>query len=172
MRREAGFTLVEVVIVMVIMALLITAGIVWAVPWLGREDARSAAYMIQSNLQLARIQAVNRNRSCRFVVDSQSGVLQVIDLNDPSTSTDDVVLEQATIPRTVSFADPSGGAAVTLVSMGGTRYEATFAADGSVTEGAGVINLAGGSRYERLTLFGAGGVRTEVWDGAAWNSGS
>lgn len=172
MGREAGFSLVELVMVMLVLGLLVTASVVWALPWLSREDARSAAYIVQSNFQLTRIQAVNRDRSCRFILDTASGQVQVVDLNDPATSADDVVVAQASLPRSVSFANPSGGTPVTLVPMGGTRWEATFASDGSVTEGAGIVGLFGGSRYLRLTLFGAGGVRTEVWNGSAWGPGT
>ena len=43
MRQESGFSLVEVVIVMVLAGLLITASVVYALPWFGREDDQLAA---------------------------------------------------------------------------------------------------------------------------------
>jgi prepilin-type N-terminal cleavage/methylation domain-containing protein len=170
--RERGFSLVELVIVMVLAGLLITAGVVFALPWVGREEVRGAAYQVQSHLQLARIHAVSRNRACRFVLDAESGAIQVVDLNDPADGTDDTLVASATLPRTVSFADPSGGTPITLAILAGSTYQATYAADGRVSDGAGTITLSGGDRYERVTLFGAGGLRTETWDGTAWRAGT
>jgi len=170
--RERGFSLVELVIVMVLAGLLVTAGIVFALPWVGREEVRGAAYQVQSHLQLARVHAITRNRACRFVLDAQSGLIQVVDLNDPADGTDDTLVASATLPRTVSFADPSGATPITLAALAGTNYQATYTSDGRVSEGAGTITLNGGGRYERVTLFGAGGLRAEIWDGAAWRAGT
>jgi len=171
-RHERGFSLVELVIVMVLAGLLITAGVVFALPWIAREEIRSAAYALQTHLQLARVQAATRNRDCAFVLDAQAGLMQVVDLNDPSNNSDDTLITSARLPRTVAFADPTGGSPITLTLLSGSIYRATFAADGSVASGAGVVTLSGGDRYERLTLFGAGGVRTDTWDGTAWRAGS
>jgi prepilin-type N-terminal cleavage/methylation domain-containing protein len=172
MRQESGFSLVEVVIVMVLAGLLITASVVYALPWFGREDMRGAVYDVQTYLQLTKVQAVTRNRSCQFRLDAANRRLSVVDLNDPSTSSDDVELSSVTLPSTVSFADPSGGTPITLSLISGTTYQATFDADGEVSSGAGVVTLLGGSKYSRLTLFGAGGMRSETWDGSVWRAGT
>ncbi len=139
-----------------------------SVAWIGREAARSAVYSIQTQLQLARMQAVSRNRVCQFTIDTATRQVQVVDLNDLSTSADDVVLSNVTVSARISFARPDGTTPVTLASVSGTRYQATFTQDGAVSQGAGVISVAGGDGFEQLTLYGAGGIRLERWNGSAW----
>lgn len=56
-----------VTIVMVLVAIITTAVATYSIPWLGREEMRGAIYTIQEYLQPARVQAVSRNRDCRFL---------------------------------------------------------------------------------------------------------
>ena len=70
MRQEDGYSLVKAVVVMVLAGLPITAGVVYALPWFGREDMRGAVYDVQTYLQLTKVQAVTRNRSCQFRLDA------------------------------------------------------------------------------------------------------
>ena len=173
MLDERGMSLAEISIVLVIAAIMITAAATYTIPWLGREQMRSAVYEVQQFMQLARIEAVSRNRSCRFRLDTASRQLQIYDLNAPSNSSDDIQLYQTvTLPSTVSFARPDSGSAVTLNLLSGTSYESTFASDGSVTSGAGLVAMQGGDGNYRVNLYGAGGVRVERWNGSAWLLGS
>ena len=169
---DKGFGLIELVTVLALGAMLLTAVVTYALPWVSREEMRGAVYQVQNYLQRARIEAVTRNRSCRFILEADSGRFQVVDLNDPGDATDDETLATATLPGTVSFSDPEGGPAITLSLISGSTYQATFAPDGSVSDGAGVIMFAGGERSDRLTLFGAGGVRVDTWNGSTWVAGA
>jgi prepilin-type N-terminal cleavage/methylation domain-containing protein len=169
---ETGMSLTELVIVLVLVAVLLAATATYSVPWLAREEMRGAVYTVQTHLQMARIQAVSRNREVRFLVDGDAGWVRLVDLNDPASILDDVTLAEARLPSTVAFARPDGGAPITLAALPAGVYQATFAGDGSVAEGAGEIDLVGGGRYSRVLLYGAGGVRTETWDGAAWRPGT
>jgi prepilin-type N-terminal cleavage/methylation domain-containing protein len=172
MRSQSGMSLAELTVVMVIAALVVTAAATYALPWLGREEVRGAVYQVQQLLQLARIQAVARNRDCQFRVDTGSRGVAVYDLNDPADAADDIPLHGLTLPAAVSFARPDAGVVVTLAPLGGNAYQATFAPDGSVAAGAGVLALQGGEASYLVTLYGAGGVRVERWDGASWAGGS
>jgi len=169
---ERGVSLAEVTIVMVIIAMLITVTMTYTIPWLGREEMRSAIYQVQEYLQLARILAVSRNRSCQFVLNTATRQVQIYDLNDPASATDDILLYTLTIPASVAFARPDGGSAVTLALISGTLYQATFTSSGGVSAGAGLIAMQGGDGSYRVNLYGAGGVRVEHWDGSAWVAGS
>ncbi len=169
---ERGSSLAEITVVMVIAAIVVTAAGTYTIPWLGREEMRGAVYQIQKYVQLARARAITRNRDCRFAIDPSSRHIQVIDLNDPANTGDDLILQDSVLTSRISFANADGGAAVTLTSLGGNVYGATFASDGSVSSGAGVIALQGGDGSYRLNLYGAGGVRVERWGGSAWAAGS
>ena len=172
MRNERGMSLAEVTIVMVLVAIITTAVATYSIPWLGREEMRGAVYTIQEYLQLARVQAVSRNRDCRFLIDSGSRRVSVVDLNDPSTGSDDISLYSATLSSRVTFVRPDTGSAVTLAAVSGSLYQATFASDGSVSAGAGLIAVQGGDGNYRINLYGAGGVRVERWNGSSWVAGS
>ena len=172
MRGERGMSLAELTVVMVLVAVVTTAVATYSIPWLGREEMRGAVYTIQEYLQLARVQAVSRNRDCRFLIDSASRQVSVVDLNDPATSSDDILLYSATLSSRVTFARPDTGAAVTLASVSGNLSQATFASDGSVSAGAGLIAVQGGDGNYRINIYGAGGLRVERWNGSAWVAGS
>jgi len=170
--HEQGVTLPELLVVLLVAGLLLTAGFTYSLPWLGREDVRSAAYEVQSHLQLARIQAIARNHQCLFLVDTSIRRIQVIDLNDPANSLDDIVLADVSLPDHILFTRPGGGAPITLASISPSAYQATYASDGSVSAGSGEIVLLGGDRYVKVSLYGAGGVKVEHWTGAAWTLGA
>jgi prepilin-type N-terminal cleavage/methylation domain-containing protein len=167
-----GVTLPEILVVLLIAGLILTIGVAFSLPWIGREEARSGVYQIQSQLQLARIQAITRNRPCRFVLDTAGHRMQVVDVNDPSDSTDDILLADTILSPRVVFGRPDTGSPITLQTFSTGIFGATFASDGSVSSGAGEVVLFGGDRYERLYLLGAGGVRVEHWDGTRWALGS
>ena len=172
MRSEQGMSLAEITVVMVLMSIVVVAAATYSIPWLGREDMRGAIYQVQESMQLARAQAITRSRDCQLRIDTASRTVSVVDLNDPSTSTDDITLETLTLSSRVSFARPDGGPAVTLANVSGGLYQATFSANGSVSSGAGLIAVQGGDGSYRIDLYGAGGVRVERWDGSAWVLGS
>ena len=172
MRSEAGMSLAEITVVMVLMSIVVVAAATYSVPWLGREDMRGAIYQAQEFMQLARAQAITRNRDCQFRIDTASRMVSVVDLNDPSTSADDITLNTATLSSRITFARPDSGSAVTLASVSGSLYQATFASNGSVASGAGLVSVQGGDGNYRINLFAAGGVRVERWDGSSWVAGS
>jgi prepilin-type N-terminal cleavage/methylation domain-containing protein len=173
MKNQRGMTFVELVVVLALAGMVILVAGRFALPWLGRETMRSAVYNVQTFLQLARVEAITRNRECRFEIDIATSVVRVYDRMDPADLADDVLLRSVQLDDAVDFSRPGGGAAVTLSQIGATtRYEAVFRQDGVVTAGIGDIVMVGGSRYERISVFGAGGTQVERWDNGAWHVGS
>ena len=165
-------TLVELLVVVALGAIMLAVSAAYTVPWFAREAARSSAHEVETYLQLARIEAVSRNQACRFVLDQSGRNIRVLDTMGTSVTTDDEVLYERDLPNTVAFANPEGGSAVTLFDLGSQVYHAIFAGDGTVQTGAGTVNLFGGERYTRVTVFDAGGMRTTHWNGSGWETGS
>ncbi len=66
MRRTAGFSLIELAIVLAIVALVVGFGLPGFSVWSQNTKIRTAAESIQSGLQAARIEAVRRNTRVEF----------------------------------------------------------------------------------------------------------
>ena len=171
MDKHAGFTLLELLVVLVVLGLALAAGSLFAASAIASETMRGTLHDAGSLLQLARIEAVKRNHECRFAVDPTARTMSVIDTNGTSTTTDDQVLRVRSIPRLVALARPDAGSPITFAPKG-SSYVVDFDSDGYVNEGSGEMVLFGGARYGRLTVYAAGGVHYEKWNGSAWDLGS
>jgi type IV fimbrial biogenesis protein FimT len=101
-RSRAGFTLIEVMIGLTMMAILMVMGLPSFTAWLQKGQIRTAAEAIQSGLSLARAEAVRRNTKVSF---SMAGP-------DSSWSVDVVSPPQAIQART--GAEGSGNAVVAV----------------------------------------------------------
>jgi Tfp pilus assembly protein FimT len=168
-------TLVELVVVVAGAALMMVVTANISLPFLQQQTMRSSTYTVQHNLQLARIEAIARNREVRFVVDTTTNEVSVLDsMGTPGDTTDDEVLYEETLSDAVVFARPDGGDAVTLDPLGsGNEFQAEFAADGSVpADSIGEVYLHGGDDFTMVAVYGAGGVEVEMWGGSAWAGGS
>lgn len=171
MRRDAGFTLPELLMMLALAALVLAATAAYSVPWLARESMRSAVYDVQRALQTTRIQAVSRNHECRFVINTANRLVRVVDTMGTASIADDQILEETRLPETISFARPDLGLPVTMTSLGGAWFGARFNSEGTVDQGWGEIVMFGGDRFGKVSLFAAGGVQAERWGGSSWVTG-
>ena len=127
---------------------------------------------MQTYMQLARIEAISRNRDCRFAVDTSTNRISVLDTVGTVAVGDDILLYESNLPDTVSFARPDTGSAVTLDNVSGSIFQARFGNDGIVNLGTGEVHMFGGSNYKKVEVFGAGGIRIQKWNGTSWSIGS
>lgn len=169
---QRGVTLLEALVVMAILA--ITSGIVsaYGLGWMQRERQRSVAYEIFVHLNVARVEAVTRNRRCRFILDSSTQSLQVLDLHDPANTTDDVEISAIDLGEALQLGTPDGGNAVTFNALGPKRFEVTFNDDGTVVTGVGAARLNTGDTFRRVSVFAGGAISVDRWNGTAWTQGS
>jgi Tfp pilus assembly protein FimT len=138
---------------------LVTIVAAYSMHSIAREQVRSTANDVRALMQLAKMEAVGRNRDCRFVVESGNGLLQVWDGVDTSATGDDELLHESRLPQAVAFARPDVGPALTIDQIGATpAFQTVFAADGTVASGTGGV------------FFGAGGVQLSHWNGSVWES--
>lgn len=167
----AGYSLMEFLVVMGIAAATLLIVMPHSLRWLNAQENAGAVYQTQMLLQLARMEAVSRNRPCRFEVLTDSKSAVVYDLNDPSDPADDLVIASSKYSGRVSFVDPQGNPAVTLANLGANRFGATFISDGSVSAGTGQVEFEAKGNFRRVSLMGAGGTRAEIWNGSSWSVG-
>lgn len=74
--RQKGVSLIELMIGLVIMAILLSAGLPSFGLWIQNTQNRTAAESIQNGLQLARAEAVRRNTAVRFDLTSAAGLAE------------------------------------------------------------------------------------------------
>jgi type IV fimbrial biogenesis protein FimT len=72
-RKELGFSLVELLVAIALIAVLVGLGVPSYQEWIESTRIRSAAESIQGGLQLARAEAVKRNTQVQFVFAENSG---------------------------------------------------------------------------------------------------
>ena len=82
-KRQAGVTLVEVAVVLTVSAVLYTQAAPMFATWIGNTHTRTAAESILSGLQLARAEAVRRNRMVQFVVTDGASSSWLVGCSNP-----------------------------------------------------------------------------------------
>ena len=160
--RQAGFSLIEIMIVLVIFAIGLAIGLPSYSLWVANSKIRNAAESILNGIQLARAEAVMRNTSVQFVVAANSG--WSVGCSVPT----------ATCPAVIqSRAASEGSVGVTVAeSNSGTANTVFFNSFGSSVTAAGAagparvdfdvdssVLSAANSRELRVSVFRSGSVR-------------
>jgi type IV fimbrial biogenesis protein FimT len=114
-KREAGFSLMEIMVATAIIAILSAIAIPNYIGWLPGHRLRSAAADIRSNLQLVKMRAIRQNRQCAILFNPGGGTYQVIDGGPDGTygTGDDNVV------KTVNVAEYGSGVTLNNVTYGG-----------------------------------------------------
>ena len=72
-RRQIGVSMIEVLIVVVVLAVLAAAGVPAFQEWIANARIRATSDNILNGLQLARAEAIKRNRYVDFRLDAEPG---------------------------------------------------------------------------------------------------
>ena len=165
--------MVETVIVFTVAAITVGAAAMAVMPWLSREEMRSATYETQTFVQLARMEALQRNRDTRMIVNPETKTFEILDTKGTSSGNDDSVLHRMSLPSGVDFAHPeTGKEPITLEQISGTAsFQSVFSSDGILEEGAGTITLRGSDEdYVAVVVQWAGGAVVNEWqaDASSW----
>lgn len=136
-----GFTLIEVMIALTVLGIVLMIGLPNLATWMQNTQIRTAAEGLQSGLQLARAEAIKRNKPVRFqlvtsltsgCVLSNQGTSWVVSQTDP-TGLCDVAESESIAPQaiqkrdgnegtpyaTIKGLDSTGAAAASLVQFNG-----------------------------------------------------
>ncbi|MEW5879183.1 MAG: GspH/FimT family pseudopilin [Pseudomonadota bacterium] len=135
--RQRGISLVEIAVVLAILALLLTRAVPTYSTWLRNTQIRTAAESMQNGLQLARAEAIRRNRSVQFaLVDAPAtgwtvGCVNPVDsgtagVEDPGDCLATIQARAAAdgSERSTAAAVPAGARVVTFDSIGRVRANA------------------------------------------------
>jgi len=123
MRKESGFTLVEMVIVMVIIAIGAAIAIPNLISWLPNYRLRSATQDLFNNIQLAKLTAIKQNTNCAVTFPADgSGYTVFVDADDDFNHD-----SGEEIKPTVLWAQYNGDVSVTGNTFDASTGQPTFA---------------------------------------------
>jgi type IV fimbrial biogenesis protein FimT len=177
MRKESGFTILELIIVIVILGILTAIGIPNYLSRLPRYRLKSAARDLYSNLQLARLGAIKSNADWALVINRAAGQYQVCSGRGADNTWgggDDVVVKIVVLNDYRSGVSYGNGNAASPIGATFGDY-ITFNNNVAVlnsrgTGNAGYVYLENSSA---ATSYGVGKLTSGViilkrWDGADW----
>ena len=146
--RQRGFSLVELVITLAVLALILAVAAPTVGSWLGNARIRNVADTLQNGLQIARAEAVRRNQNMSF---------WLVSLNDPGVLSNDCTLSGSSGSWVVSVNSPIGHCAdppsttsspmlVTALAVGDAGGNVTVAAIKSDNTAATTVTFDGFGR--------------------------
>jgi type IV fimbrial biogenesis protein FimT len=77
-KASSGFTLLELMVVVVIVGLLAVAGVPSLLTWIGNTRVRGAADDLQNGMRLAQVEAVRRNAAVTLMLVDDPAVLRAV----------------------------------------------------------------------------------------------
>lgn len=173
-----GFTLIELITIMVIVFILLAAGIPAIMDWVPDMRLRSAIRNIKSDVEMAKSTAIRENTSCALVFDTSTDPdSYMVFLDNVSTNlvrdAGETILKTVDLPRNVTMTGASfdGDAAIGFNSRGiPYRYDSgppaqvlDLANPGTVT----LQNIKNNYRRLRLTIVGLSRIQRSV-NGTTW----
>lgn len=155
-RRDTGFTIFELVVVMAVMAIMLLTVIPSTMAWLNEQGVRQAVEQLRSDLQQARMAAINQRQNC------------TITFNNPGANQYTVSLSN----KTVDLSRYRGQVALLATGPDGVAAspQVTFNRRGLANSSQVFITNATGQSIFRIQVSSSGGVSVRTWSqgSASW----
>ncbi len=151
MRNRSGFTLMQLVLVMVLLAIVTAAGVPNFLSWLPKYRLKSAARDLYSNLQLAKMSAVRANTKCRvqYFKNPDRYAIDLLNKNIRLSDYGSGIRFQG--PNDQTFAVPV----------------ITFNSRGTSNSGYAYLTNSGKTAYYRVGPLTSGAVKLQRWSGGS-----
>jgi type IV fimbrial biogenesis protein FimT len=179
MKRECGFTMLELLITIIILSVLLGLAIPGFSRWIPNYRLRGAARDIYSNLQLAKMTAVKDRARCGVLFDVANSRYRVVsagpnrtfESNSGAVSGDDVIL------KTVDFAEYGSGVGFghgsATAGVGGAGFDnnVTFDEDGILFDSRGMVFKPSGTPVTADGYVYLQNNRNSAYAAGVWTSG-
>ena len=147
MKREKGFTLLELMVTIVILCILLGLAIPAFSRWIPNYRLRGAARDLYSNFQLAKMTAVKDRARCGVLFDVanaryrvvSAGLNRTFESNSSTVGGDDVVLKTVDFSEYGSGVGYGHGSATGGVGGAGFDNNVTFDEDGILFDSRGLV---------------------------------
>jgi Tfp pilus assembly protein FimT len=149
MQKRSGFTLMQLVLVMVLLAIMTAAGVPNFLSWLPKYRLKSAARDLYSNLQLAKMSAVRFNKKCKVQYYKNPDRYSVDLLNKTVRVSDYGSGVRFQGPNNQTFSVPA----------------ITFNSRGTSNSGYAYLTNSGNTAYYRVGPLTSGAVKLQKWSG-------
>lgn len=116
-RRQRGFSVIEAMIVVTVIAIMMVLSAPMSVEWLANSRIRTAAESMLAGLQLARAEAVKRNTAVEFVLDAAPAAGWTVRVALSGEEIQTRAAGEGTADVTVA-ATPSGAARISFDGLG------------------------------------------------------
>lgn len=178
MRKQNGFTLLELMIVLAIVGILVTMGYPIYNAQKERAQVKRAGRDLVTNMQTARINALRQGKDWAIQFDTTGGAIGYRLLSDRGSSgnwdDDDAVVAKQVLLRTygpIEFGSAHGGRPDATnpddgVSFGSNRVE--FNPDGTSMSGTVYVKHPEGYTFAVGSLSNTGRIKTWVNYGSGW----
>ena len=103
LRDKKGFTMVELLIVVAIIAVTAAVAIPNIISWIPTIRVNSAARDLVSEMQLARMKAVSERNNYVITFDTSTNQYSIYDDNDSNFSTSNVLVKTVNLPSGIQF---------------------------------------------------------------------
>ena len=184
-KRELGFTMIELVIAVAIIAIMTAIAIPGFSTWLPNYRLKSAARDVYSNMQLAKMGAVRNNGNWAIVFDTTAGAHRYLVCSDDGVDDDWSATGDNATEKIVDLGDYSSGVAyghgnaTTNATVGGGVFpddDISYTTNVAIFTPRGTVNTLGyvylsnnkGSSYAAATPNIAGLIILRKWTGTAW----
>jgi type IV fimbrial biogenesis protein FimT len=177
--RSAGFTIIELMITLVVLAILFMIGLPSMATWMQNTQVRNSSEAITQGLHLARSEALRRNRTVQFTladtlgagcVPALGGTNWVVSLVDPTgaceTAPSETVAPQIIQKRSAQDGSPnavvtaSGSSTVVFNGLGRAVGYPVGGIVIDVTNSSGTCQTAAGPiRCLQVRVSASGGIR-------------